>query len=90
MKTKLITGRYKGYEVCYANKGQIFPRDGWYLTKGDDVIYIEDALAQTREETIREIENTFFEEIGYKSIKCQKLTLEPEEVYNLITNKLKK
>lgn len=54
MKTKLITGRYKGYEVCYANKGQIFPRDGWYLTKGDDVIYIEDAIAQTREETIND------------------------------------
>lgn len=61
MKTKLITGRYKGYEVCYANKGQIFPRDGWYLTKGDDVIYIEDALAQTREETIREVEDVLDE-----------------------------
>ena len=37
---KLIKGKYKGYEVCFAKKGQIFSRDGYYLVKGSDVIYL--------------------------------------------------
>ena len=51
---KLIKGKYKGYEVCFAKKGQIFPRDGYYLTNGSNVIYLEDAMEEIREETIRE------------------------------------
>lgn len=47
---KLISGKYKGYEVCYTSGGQIFTRAGWYLlkaTKGGtvkDIIYLEAAL----------------------------------------------
>lgn len=47
---KLISGKYKGYEVCYTSGGQIFTRAGWYLlkaTKGGtvkDIIYLEEAL----------------------------------------------
>ncbi len=44
----LISGRYKGYEVCYTRGGQIFPRAGWYIQKSNkngeviDIKYIED------------------------------------------------
>ncbi len=47
---KLISGRYKGYEVCWTSGGQIFPRAGWYLQKTtksgkvENILYLESAL----------------------------------------------
>lgn len=43
-------GKYKGYELCYTQGGQIFPRAGWYLMKSTksgtvkDILYLEEAL----------------------------------------------
>lgn len=50
MKYTIRTGKYKGYEVCWADKGQIFPRNGYYLLKATktgkvkDILYLEEAL----------------------------------------------
>ena len=46
---KLQYGKYKGYEVCYSDGGQIFSRAGWYLIKTlnnkvRDIVYLEKAL----------------------------------------------
>jgi hypothetical protein len=47
---KIKTGKYKGYEVVWARKGQIFSRDGYYLQKVTksgkvkDILYLEQAL----------------------------------------------
>ena len=51
MDNNLIqSGKYKGYEVCYTEGGQIFPRAGWYIVKTckngkvKDIEYLEEAL----------------------------------------------
>ena len=50
MEYKIKSGKYKGYEVCYTQGGQVFPRAGFYLEKSTksglvkDIVYLEDAL----------------------------------------------
>jgi hypothetical protein len=51
---KLLYGKYKGYEVGYTTGGQIFPREGWYLSKitksgtVKDILYLEEALPKAK------------------------------------------
>lgn len=48
---KIKSGKYKGYEVCWTNGGQIFPREGFYLQKSTksgkvkDIQYLEACLS---------------------------------------------
>lgn len=47
---KIQSGKYKGYDVCWTNGIQIFPRKGFYLIKSTrrggvkDILYLEEAL----------------------------------------------
>lgn len=47
---KIKSGKYKDYEVCYTDGGQIFTREGYYLQKSTksgtvkDILYLEEAL----------------------------------------------
>lgn len=51
---KIQSGKYKGYEVCWTDGGQIFTRAGFYLQKVTpsgkvkDILYLEQALGPSK------------------------------------------